>query len=235
MPKDTGTKLAEDGVDFSTQTLLDILKAPHVSKEARENAIEAIYRRYTHDILHIIQAKVRVIEDVWDIHSEVWQCAFERLRNFTWQPESKAADPLKSWLLSIAHHKMQEFWREYPLDPVELIDAHLTYFDQYETLDGFAQEYPAVQSGEFQERMDVLLTKAQRTLGPLEQKVILLTYYSSKNSREIGELLQVTPENVRTCRHRAIKKLREFFEQQDKRDDQELQVVDGGGHASGRQ
>jgi RNA polymerase sigma factor (sigma-70 family) len=235
MPQGTGTKSSEDGVDFSTQTLLDILNAPHVSKEARENAIEAIYRRYTHDILHIIRAKVRVIEDVWDIHSEVWQCAFERLRSFTWQTESKAADPLKSWLLSIAHHKMQEYWREYPFDPVELIDAHLTYFDQYETLDGFEREYPTVKSGEFRERMDMLLTKAQRSLGPLEQKVILLTYYNGKNSREIGELLQITPENVRTCRHRAIKKLRAFFEQQAKKQEREIHVTEGGGHASGRQ
>lgn len=229
MQNDTGNIVSGDWVDLSTQELLELLYAPQVSKEARENAVEAIYRRYSQDILNFIQSRVSVYEDIWDIHSEVWKFTFERLRRFAWREDTTSPDPLKSWLMAVTHHKIQEHLRQYPFDPVELLEARLTHLDKYDTIDGFEIEYPVLPPGQFQQRMDWLVKQALQNLSDTERQVIILTYYGDKNSRQIAEQLHLTPVNVRAHRSRAIKKMRIFFQQQSIGSMGGVHQVQGGG------
>jgi RNA polymerase sigma factor (sigma-70 family) len=199
--------------EVSTHELVELLHAGQVAKEVREHAITTIYQRYSEGMVRLIAAQVNTAEDILDIHSEVWRFALERIDRFDWRADARTADPLKSWLLSIAQYKVQEHFRAIKLNPVELVEAQLTYVDRHDTFEGFDLEHPYALPDALRRQADVLLQRALNCLKPEERDVIILTYYRNLNSREIGELHRRTAVNVRVLRSRALKKLRAFLNQ----------------------
>ncbi|MFQ5857642.1 MAG: sigma-70 family RNA polymerase sigma factor [Anaerolineae bacterium] len=55
---------------------------------------------------------------------------------------------------------------------------------------------------------------ALQSLSEREREVLIRTYWEGLSGSEIGQILGLTPNNVKQIRHRAMKKLREWFEVQ---------------------
>ena len=63
--------------------------------------------------------------------------------------------------------------------------------------------------------LDDMRTKLAISLKSLpsnQLKIVLLKYFSNKNSTEIARILGLTPGNVRVQLNRALKKLKKFFD-----------------------
>ena len=61
------------------------------------------------------------------------------------------------------------------------------------------------------ERREIILDMIAQ-LGQPDSTIIIQKYYYGRSAKEIAELVQLTPENVRVRSGRAVKKLKEMLE-----------------------
>lgn len=211
-----GDRWSYDWTTFSPRVLVETYCSERTSVEAKEDAFAAIYQRYHAELFRLIVARIAnrpagvdLYADAQDIHAEVWRCVCRKLPTFVWCDDGVANDPLKAWLMSIAMHKIQEFYYGAHPHVISLTD------EQTQTLAALAAQAPLEEQRALSEKMRLRvqkqIRKAMSCLGPTEQQVIRLTYFAGKNATEIGALLTLSPQNVRVIRHRAIERMRKFL------------------------
>jgi len=138
------------------------------------------------------------LDRVEDIVQEVFLAALAGLRGFS------GTSPLRSWLLGIARHKVEDFYRQLLREP--------------DTLDepGQPGEPPVEQPLAIEERIDRARAaeKARRILAMLPETysvVLLWRYWENRSVREIAESSGKTEKAVERLLARARARFRELW------------------------
>jgi len=138
------------------------------------------------------------LDRVEDIVQEVFLAALAGLRGFS------GTSPLRSWLLGIARHKVEDFYRQLLREP--------------DTLDESGQpgEPPVEQPLAIEERIDRARAaeKARRILAMLPETysvVLLWRYWENRSVREIAESSGKTEKAVERLLARARARFRELW------------------------
>lgn len=139
------------------------------------------------------------LECVDDLVHDVFVAALANLHGF------RAASPLRSWLLGIARHKVEDFYRQQLREPGTLPEP------------GEAAE-PMAESLPIEERIDGARAaeKTRRILQMLPESyalVLLWRYWENRSVREIGEATGRTEKAIERLLARARMRFREFWDE----------------------
>ena len=199
LPLSARTKDADD------ETLITLLKEG--SKTESQQALETIFVRHHQDVWRYVRSRVSVAGDADEIAAATWLTAIEKIYNFVW-----TGVPIKSWLLSIAHRKMLEFFNSpFPISLEHLNEEHeeaLHYIaTQLNLIDHTigTRDVPLTVKRE----ADELLHKMIAQLSGTERKIIMLIYFENlENATEVAERLNMNKNTIRVYHKRARDKLR---------------------------
>lgn len=183
----------------------------HQSSEQERELVAAILRKdrkatarfvaeYTDSVYKYVRHRLAPRADlVDDIVQEVFLAALGNLTSFLGNA------PLRSWLLGIARHKVETYYRQRLREPEPLGDGH----DDSE---------PAADGTLIDERIDRerLEAKTQRVLRQLPESygvALLWRYWESRSVRDIAEDTGKTEKAIERLLARARARFRELWEQ----------------------
>ena len=149
-------------------------------------------------IRRILPASLFSAEDVEDCAAESFSEAWQQLPSFE---EKKGS--LKAWLTVIARNNARDLMRRRMKEDGQ---RSLDEEDLPEPVDDFSVEADFTQ----QEARQALL-KALDALGGPVREILIRKYFLGESARAIGKRLGLTPGNVDTRTHRALKRLRDLL------------------------
>lgn len=140
------------------------------------------------------------VERVDDVVQEVFLAALAGLAGF------RSQSSLRSWLLGIARHKIEDYYRQLLRDPAVFDD----------TLD---RDDPADDRPSIEDRIDraraAERTKAILSTLPERYRVVLLwRYWENRSVREIAQMTAKTDKSIERLLARAKARFREMWEVQ---------------------
>ncbi|MCG3209145.1 MAG: hypothetical protein FOGNACKC_02764 [Anaerolineae bacterium] len=193
--------------DADDATLLDLIQEG--SPAESRSALETLYIRHHKDVWRYVRSRVSSATDADEISAAVWLVAVEKIYRFVY-----TGTPIKTWLFSIAHRKIREFFNTPPpvsLDTLSDQKDEAVYFiaSQLNLIDEAAgQISPGVRK-----EADDLLHKLIARLSEVERKIIMLIYFEElASSTEVAERLGMNKNTIRVYHKRARDKLRAFPE-----------------------
>src|SRR5262245_51451757 len=93
--------------DADDETLIRLVTQG--SRAESQSALEMIYVRHHRDVWRYVRSRLCSPSDADEVSAAVWLVVIEKIYNFVW-----TGTPVKSWLLSIAHRKVLEFFNDPP-------------------------------------------------------------------------------------------------------------------------
>ena len=154
---------------------------------AEEELVRFFYRR----VLVMATARLRDPEAARDIAQETLLAVLQALRN----GKLREAARLPAFVLGTARNLVNNYLRAQSRRPNSVL---------LERAEATSATFPAAVE---QEERSVVVRAAVQRLKPLERKILLLTLNEGMNPREIGPLVGLKPENVRTRKSRAVKSI----------------------------
>ncbi len=158
-----------------------------------EHAFQKILNLYKGRIFSYVYRLVRNYHDAEDITSESFIKAFKALRSFN---QTKS---FSTWLFSIAHNQVIDFFRKSKQD-YEYLDERHAVGDDF------------VQESERNKKLE-MIEKALAKLPPLDREIVILFHREEHSYEEISEILKMPLTAIKTRLHRARLKLRELVKQ----------------------
>lgn len=149
------------------------------------HAFALLYESVCKDLYRFAVYTLRHVQDAEDAVSETVTDAFAQIKNL------REAESFRSWIFRILSAKCNRRIRQYIQAPDEL-----------------SEEINAPES-DLGEQVDV-----QRAFGTLPREdrlIISMSVFAGYSSQEIGELLQMNPNTVRSRQSRALKKMAELL------------------------
>ena len=163
----------------------------YLVEQARNDvhAFAKLYDRYVERIYAYALRETTDVATAEDIVSATFEKALKHLPSYEWRGTSFAA-----WLYKIARNELRMHWRKQKwIEPlIGLFRSH----------DNVEQD---VQASNDVDNIQIALEK----LSTSDQEILQLSYYESLSHREIGEVLNCSPNTVAVRLHRALKRLRE--------------------------
>lgn len=178
-------------------------------------ALAQLYRHYLDDIYRYVYMRVGTQADAEDLTSETFLRMVKNLRQYRGQGK------FRSWLLGIARHVVNDFWRihyrisEEPLDKLEMKWA----------TNSFSSGDPNNEVG--RQKNLVLITREWLTRLPDHyRRVLELRFLEGKSIRETAQAMNCTETAVKVRQHRALKKLAQAMTEAE--DDEFLTLITAG-------
>ena len=183
---------ARDSERMSAEAFESVLDAARVGAEW---AFSVLYRDHNHLLLRYFAARVPGEAD--DLTAEVWLAAARRLGSFEGD-----APAFRSWLFTIAHHRLVQHWRDRSRRPrSERVD------EIAEPLSGApAGGDPAEVVGAALSAQDAL-RRIIAVLSPEQAEVVLLRILGGLDTDQVAAAIGKRPGAVRVLQHRALKRL----------------------------
>jgi len=172
------------------------------TQKGNTKAFGEIYDIYYGQIHKYVFYKVSS-DHVEDVAASVFIKAWTNIKKYR-----KGSFPFSSWLFRIAHNAV--------------IDHYRTNKEYYELEEKIADESMNPQMFAEQQLNSERVHHALRKLNSNYQEVILLKYMQDLSNKEIAKAMNTNETNVRTLQFRALKKLRELLEAQEKLAEQQL-------------
>jgi RNA polymerase sigma-70 factor (ECF subfamily) len=162
-------------------------------ERARENprAFSVLYKRYYRDIFVFVYRRLSDKEDTQDIVSVVFTKAMMNLANYQFK-----GLPFSSWLFRIASNEVSLFFRN--ASKVRSISIETSGVQRL-----------AVEM-ESQKIDTYVLAPILQKLDGEEVELIEMRYFEELSMREIGEVLNLTENNVKVKVFRLLEKIRKF-------------------------
>ena len=159
------------------------------------DVMEKIYLEYREKVFRYVKGKVRRIQDVEDVTSEIFLKVQASLDSYD---EEKAT--LSTWIYTITHNTVCNYYREQSKRALSL-DENALYYD---TDDGVVAE---IENEILKENLAIAL----ETLTEREQDIIVLYYYHEIPLRDIAIKMGITYTNAKFIKHQAINKLKHIM------------------------
>jgi|Deesub1362B_J571_1020462.scaffolds.fasta_scaffold00236_23 RNA polymerase sigma-70 factor (ECF subfamily) len=150
-------------------------------------AFDALVVRYQKEVFYLVRGLVMDIEEAKDITQKTFIKAFRRLKKL------RNRKKFRQWLLSIAINTAKDSLRSVKtsiMEPPNVVDCKAD--PEEETI---------------KKEQKRLLLEAIGSLSTRQKEVVLLRIYHGLRFHEIAEMLNITPESVRTSFHFGIKNL----------------------------
>ena len=174
----------------------------------QSQAFGTIYDRYQVQLWHYVRKQLDYDEDdALEVAGDTWLVFWRERTKFTWRCDSRADNPLKSWLFSIARNRIKSRVRQNALvrenvAPISL-DA-VSDFIETKLAEGPSHKSRADVNQAANRRFNQLI----KQLKPTEQQIVTLRYYRGLTYTEISQQLGKSSGAVRTAHTRLLNKLR---------------------------
>lgn len=155
---------------------------------------EELYKNYRDKAARYISSHISSIQDREDILQQVFLNAVEAIESFD---ESRAS--VGTWLYAITRNTVIDYYRR------KSRQAEQQEFNE----ELFAEKTDSAVSEEMLET----LASALEELPERERDIVILRFYYGFSAKETAERVGVSYSNVRFLQHIALKKLKEFFEE----------------------
>ena len=165
-----------------------------------EAALNRFYHTYAPQLLGFIRAKVGIEADVEEIAQDTLFALLEGLRDFTFQSS------LKTYLFSIAHHKIVDFYRKKKLKKIvfsqiasglELIRAEGVEPEELFTRQMITEK----------------ITTILKQLAPRYGQILVLKYVEGRNVVEIAGRMSLSFKSAESLLFRARKAFVKLYEE----------------------
>ncbi len=199
LPLPQKTKEADD------ETLIRLITEG--SRTESQSALETLFVRHHKDVWRYVRSRVSSPTDTDEIAAAVWLVVLEKIYDFTW-----TGVPIKSWLLSIAHRKILEFFNapsSVSLEQLSENQHEVLYFiaTQLHLFDHIDPPQPVTPN--VKKEADQLLHKMISYLSDAERRIIMLIYFEGiENATEVAKRLKMNKNTIRVYHKRARDKLR---------------------------
>lgn len=181
----------------------------HLVEETQKGNTKAfgeLYDIYFEQIHKYIYYKVSQ-HQVDDLVCTVFIKAWTKIKKY-----KKSSCPFSSWLFRIAHNT--------------IIDHYRTHKEFYELEEKISDEETFNPQVLTEKKLNSeRVHRALKKLNKNHQEIILLKFMNELSNKEIGKMMQMNESNVRTLQFRALKKLKEIMEEQEKRIEQGLEKI----------
>lgn len=171
-----------------------------------QSALEAIYIRHHRDVWRYVRSRLSSATDADEVAAGVWVVVIEKIYDFVW-----TGTPIKSWLLSIAHRKVLEFFNDPPslsLEGLQEKQNQVLHFVAVQ-LHLVDQSEPFSVDPEVRKEADELVHRVLTYLSEIERRIIMLLYFEEMESAtEVAKRLGMNKNTIRVYHKRARDKLR---------------------------
>ena len=186
-----------------------------------ENAFESLIRKYQKQVHALAFRKVRDFQTAEDITQETFLQVHQKLATLN--------DPAKfsGWLYAIVNHQCIAWYRENRLQTEALQEIYISEIETEAYSRYIATEHAKITAAAQKDLVKKLLTKLKES----DREVITLHYFEDMTSAEIGEVLGVSENTVKSRLHRARQRLKKY----DSMIQEVLDITAEGKHRSQRQ
>lgn len=169
------------------------------AKKGNQEAFGQLYDKYITKIYRFIFFKVETKSEAEDITQQVFLKAWQNIYSF----KNKKGARFSSWLYRIAKNAVIDHYRT----KKEYIDIEDIKYDK-EFASSSDIEEKIQNTKKFKE-----VKKAIQNLSEDEQEVVVMKFVDELSNKEIGKILNKTQGTIRVIQYRALKKLKNFFEE----------------------
>jgi len=164
-----------------------------------ERALNDFYHTYAPQLLGFIRAKIGIEADVEEIAQDTLFALLEGLRDFTFQSS------LKTYLFSIAHHKIVDFYRKKKLKKI--------VFSQIASgLDLIRAEGVEPEELLTRQMIEEKITTILNKLTPRYGQILVLKYVEGRNVVEIAGRMSLSFKSAESLLFRARKAFVKLYE-----------------------
>ena len=178
------------------------------SAQEQSRAFGVIYDRYQTQLWHYVRKQLDYDEDdALEVAGDTWLVFWRERATFTWRSDTRADNPLKSWLFGIARNRIKSRVRHN-----EKERTHVTVTSLDDVSDFIETRLDEGQQAS--NRADITQAANQRfnqlikQLKPVEQQIVTLRYYKGLTYAEISQQVGKSSGAVRTAHTRLLNKLR---------------------------
>lgn len=157
-----------------------------------ESAYLKILNLYKGRIFSYIFRLVKNYDDAEELTFDTFIKFFKSLKSFD------TSKSLSSWLFTIAHNLVVDFFRRNKIE-YEYLD------ERYSISDNLAEKF------EIEKRLKQLET-ALSQLVPIDREIIILFHREELSYQEISEIIKLPVSTIKTRLHRARKRLKKLLE-----------------------
>lgn len=180
-----------------------ILGSSLLDKGLTQAAFTEIYDSYFPRLFNYVSYRVSSQPEVEDFVALI----FERIltKYHTFDPSKGSLD---NWVFSIARNALSNHWRGLRRHPQTSLDQTNEQVEIFEADDTYVPSEYYLRN----EELERLRTYLKR-LNHRERDLVALRYGAGLNQRRIGEILGMKESNVAVALGRVVKKLRQWFDQ----------------------
>lgn len=166
-------------------------------QDDKQTAFEKYYMEYYSQVYKYILKKISNPSQAEDLAMDTFVSCYQNFDKFDISKASFA-----TWLYVVLNNRIKNYYRD--KKTTDSIDDHTELSDSFEN-----DIVEAIHLSE----MKKILENALLILDAQEQKLIRLKYFDGEKSTSISTKTGLSPGNVRVHLHRAIKKLKNYFEE----------------------
>lgn len=156
---------------------------------------EEYYEKYYNKVFGYIMKKLGNTELAEDFTMDVFTVCWEKFSSF--DPEKAS---FQTWVFVIVNNKLKNYYRD--RKEYDELDEGIGDISEYQN-----EIDEAMQLSYLRER----LADALETLSETHRQIIIYKYFREMTSNEIGDILGISPGNVRIQLKRAMDKVKEYF------------------------
>lgn len=160
--------------------------------KGEESACQKILNLYKGRIFSYIIRLVKNYDDAEELTFDTFIRFFKSLKSFD------TSRSISSWLFTIAHNLVVDFFRRNTIE-YEYLD------EKYSTSDSLAERF------EIGKRLKQLET-ALGQLAPIDREIVILFHREELSYQEISNIVKLPVSTIKTRLHRARKKLKKLLE-----------------------
>lgn len=162
-----------------------------------------IFDRYYNRIFKYMRYRLNSSEEAEDLSSQVFEQLIKKIE--TYRPERA---PFEVWLFSIAQNTVNAHYRR----------SKRRLWSPVESIGHLPSRQPSPEEVAVQSEDQGRLLAALASLGKRERNIIALKFTSGLRNREIAELMGLSESNTGVILYRALRKLREILESEERLD-----------------
>ncbi len=152
--------------------------------------MENIYKQYYSKLFSFVNSKVKNPEDTKDILSEVFIKIYKNIDKLD------SDEKLTSWIYTITKNTVIDFYRKNSKD-----QNNIEFDEQF-----FFKE---TQNNDATDELSSCIEPIINSLSPKYSKALYLSEIKELKQKEIAQMLELTPNNVKTIIHRGKKQIQE--------------------------
>ena len=189
------------------QRLKEKLLVFRVSEGKDHGAFEQLYDLYFEKIQRFIYFKVNAKEEAEDLTSQVFLKTWEYLTD----DQARRVQNFKAFIYKLTRNLVVDYYRRQGRAPeIVALEEH---GEDLENIPDYRQSFLLTQ---LYKSDQAYLSDCLKRMKDEYREVLVLRFLEQMDNDEIAKIMDKTPGNIRVLIHRAIKVLREIYDQRER-------------------